>query len=57
MEEFHGHGGSYTVDKYGNKVQTEAPTGDHPEGNRARDAEPSEPASSAKKPAIEKPAE
>lgn len=54
MENYHGQGGSYTVDADGKKTQTEAPTADHPEGNRPRDAEPVKPA--AKKPPADKPA-
>jgi len=34
-----GHGGSYAVNDAGELVQKEAPTQDHPEGNRARDAD------------------
>ena len=34
-----GHGGSYRVGEDGELTQTEAPTQDHPEGNRPRDAE------------------
>lgn len=48
MENYHGQGGSYSADADGKKTQTEAPTADHPEGNRPRDAEPPRP--SAKKP-------
>jgi hypothetical protein len=37
-DEFAGQGGSY-VFKDGKRVQVEAPTKDHPEGNRPRDAD------------------
>lgn len=37
-DEFHGQGGAYVV-KDGKRVRVEEPTKDHPEGNRARDAE------------------
>lgn len=33
-----GHGGSYAVNDAGELMQKEAPTQDHPEGNRPRDA-------------------
>lgn len=42
-------GGSYTVDPGGELIQIEAPTVDHPEGNRARDAEEIKQPVSAKK--------
>ena len=44
-------GGSYTVSPVGELLQAEAPTADHPEGNRARDAEakPTAPAIMTKK--------
>ena len=37
-DEFHGQGGSYIVEN-GVRRRVEAPTKDHPEGNRPRDAE------------------
>lgn len=37
--EFAGQGGSYKVDADGRLVRAEAPTQDHPLGNRARDAQ------------------
>lgn len=48
MENYHGQGGSYSVDADGKKTQTEAPTADHPEGNRPREADLPKPP--AKKP-------
>lgn len=33
-----GHGGSYTINDKGERVLTEAPTADHPDGNRPREA-------------------
>lgn len=33
-----GSGGSYTINEQGERVLTEAPTADHPEGNRPREA-------------------
>lgn len=44
MDEYHGVGGSYTTDENGKKTQTEAPTADHADGNRPREAEPPKPA-------------
>lgn len=35
-DEFAGIGGSYRIDESGKRVQVEAPTSEHPEGNRAR---------------------
>lgn len=49
-DEFAGQGGSYRIGADGKRVRVEAPTQDHPQGNRARDAQgrpldvPSEPA-------------
>jgi hypothetical protein len=37
-DEFHGQGGRYEI-RDGKRVQVEAPTKDHPEGNCARDAD------------------
>lgn len=37
-DEFDGVGGSYEI-RDGKRVQVEAPTKDHPEGNRPRDSE------------------
>jgi hypothetical protein len=37
-DEFHGQGGSYEV-RDGKRVLVEPPTADHPDGNRARDAD------------------
>lgn len=31
-----GHGGSYTINEKGERVLTEAPTADHPDGNGPR---------------------
>lgn len=55
MENYHGQGGSYTADADGKKTQAEAPTADHPEGNRPRDAALEKPA--AKKPPFAKQAD
>lgn len=33
-----GSGGSYTINEQGERVLTIAPTADHPEGNRPREA-------------------
>jgi len=38
-DEFDGVGGSYTVDANGKRTQSEAPTQNHPDGNKAREAE------------------
>jgi len=37
-DEFHGQGGAYVM-RDGKRVRVEAPTKDHPEGNRPRDAD------------------
>lgn len=37
VDEFHGIGGSYVVDKDGIRRRVEEPTRDHPEGNAPRD--------------------
>lgn len=42
-DQFWGQGGSYTVDKNGQRVRVEE-TRDHPEGNRPRETEPVAPA-------------
>lgn len=39
MDKLPSSGGSYIVDSAGELTQTTAPTADHPEGNRAREAE------------------
>lgn len=36
-DEFHGQGGSYIVNADGKRERVQAPTRDHPDGNRPRD--------------------
>ena len=38
-DKYHGQGGSYRVDAEGKVERVEAPTQDHPQGNRPRDAQ------------------